>query len=542
MTHRCASSAVVLMLSLLPVWAGHDGKNGKAPLFPSQGRHHHAIATTNPDAQRYFDQGMTLMFGFNHAEAVRSFQRAAELDPKAAIAHWGMGLALGPNYNRDIDPVDAARNKAAYEAVERGLPLAKNGPPRELAYLKALAKRYSLDDKADKHQLEVDYMKAMGEVARAFPDDLDAKLLYAEAIVNLRPWKLWSPDGKPAEGTLEAVAAIEDVLRRDPDHIGANHYYIHALEASPYPERALISADRLGALIPWQGHLVHMPAHIYIHTGHYDRAAKVNEDAIKADEEYFQFNPAKGTYRMMYYHHNIHFLWYARMQQGRYEQARRAADKLYASIAADVKHMPMLEAFMLMPMFTDLRFQRWEKVLQAPLPDRSLKLSRAVWHYARALAASAQGMPQEAALQQKSFEAARKEFPADAQYMTNSVAKVLDVAAAVLEARLASDPAAAVAHWRKAVAFQDELAYGEPPDWYYPVRESLGAALLRAGQAKDAEAVFREDLQKTRRNGRALFGLMESLRAQKRDADADLVRLQFERVWKDGPALRLADL
>jgi len=330
-------------------------------------------------------------------------------------------------------------------------------------------------------------------------------------------------------------------VKRDPDHIAANHYYIHAVEASPYPERALPSADRLISAVPWAGHLVHMPAHIYIRTGDFERAARANELAVKADERYFRRTNDKGPYRMGYYTHNLQFLAFARAAQGNYAEAKRAADKLLAIVRPEVAQEHMMEALAQAPLLVQLRFHRWDEVLKAPAPDAKLLLSRAFWHYSRALALAANGKGNEAAEEQRAFEAVRKEVPAKAMPGNNTTDKVLGIAAAVLEARLANDPDTGITHWRKAVELEDALAYGEPPDWYYPVRESLGAALLRAGQAAEAEQVFREDLKRSRRNGRSLFGLMESLKAQRKVAESELVSREFARVWKQAVPLRIKD-
>ena len=523
---------------------GHPAKqlDGKPPLLSETGRHHHPIATTSREAQKFFDQGMTLLFGFNHPAAARSFQRAAELDPKAVMPHWGIAVVLGPNYNQDIDLVDPAQHEEAYEALERAISLSADAPARERAYVAALAKRYTTDPKADLRQLQVDYKDAMGDLLRAYPDDLDAATLYAESLMNLRPWRLWSPDGPPAEGTEEIVRVLEEVLRRDPEHIGANHYYIHAMEASPYPERALPSADRLIQLVPWAGHLVHMPAHIYIRTGDFERAARANELAAKADERFFRRTDDKGPYRAAYYTHNFQFLAFARAAQGNYGEAKRAADKLLAIVKPEVAQDHMMESLSLTPLLVQLRFHRWDEVLKAPAPDPKQLLLRAFWHYGRALAFVTSGKGNEAAEEQRAFEAVRKEVPAKAMPGNNTTDKVLGVAAAVLEARLANDPDTAITHWRRAVELEDALAYGEPPDWYYPVRESLGAALLRAGQAAEAEQVFREDLKRNRRNGRSLFGLMVSLKAQRRITESELVSQEFARAWKQAAALRIEDL
>jgi tetratricopeptide (TPR) repeat protein len=524
-------------------WSDHEprAEKRKARLFSEKGRHHHPIHTASKEAQTFFDQGMTLVYGFNHAEAVRSFRRAAELDPKAAMPHWGIALALGPNYNRDIDPIDDDRYKAGHDAARKAAELSKDGPEHEKAYTSAMMKRFSLEKKADRPELEKDYMKAMGQLWKAYPDDLDAGTLYADSLMVLNPWQLWSKDGKPAQGTEEVIRILETVLRRSPDHIGANHLYIHAMEASPWPERALPSAERLLHLVPWQGHLVHMPCHIFTHTGDHELAARANELGIKADEEYFRDSPREGVYWMMYYSHNIHFLAYARAAQGKFDAARKAAEKLNAVVLPQLEHMPMMEGFTLMPTQVLLRFHRWDDVLKLPEPPKARKLSRAFRHFARAAALERQGKKELAIQEQQAFEELRKTFPEKEPWGFNTVPKVLEVASTVLTARLAEDGKKALEHWRRAVELEDALSYGEPPDWYYPLRESLGAALLQDGQAAEAEKVFRQDLERNRRNGRSLFGLRESLKAGKKPREAILVDLEFRRTWQDGHPLRIAD-
>jgi tetratricopeptide (TPR) repeat protein len=531
---RCRIPLTFLLFCIVPIvlHAQVDKKEPEARLFSDKGRHHHAINTSSVEAQQFFDQGMTLYFGFNHVEAIRSFKKAAQLDPKAAMPHWGISIALGPNYNRDIDPVGPERNKAAFDAAQAGLKLAENGPKHELVHIQALTKRYTLDEKADKHDCEVEYSKAMREVVKAYPDDLDAATLYVESLMNLRPWKLWDARGKPNEGIATAVETLESILKRDPDHIGACHYYIHAMEASPNPERALLSSYKLLERVPWAGHLVHMPGHIFIHTGDYDLAAKANELGIKADEEYFKFNPDKGVYRMMYYNHNWQFLVYARMAEGNSQEAGSSARRLTEIIEPELQHMPMLQGFAMETPKVLLRFHKYSEVLQLPAPGAKQLVRRVFWHYARAVALAAMGKKEEAKKEVAAFNTIREEIPADFPFGVNPARAIFEVAAAVLDARLADDAETAVKHWTKAVILEDSLQYGEPPDWYYPIRESLGAALQRDKQAAEAEKVFRDDLQRNRRNGRSLFGLMHALKAQGKDREALLVQKQFEQIWK----------
>jgi tetratricopeptide (TPR) repeat protein len=518
-------------------------KGARTTLLAGMGRHHHPISTRSPEAQKFFDEGLTLVFAFNHEEAIRSFERAIAIDPRAAMPYWGIALALGPNINLDVDP---AGEKRAYDAARKALSMAPGAPENERAYIEALAKRYSDDPKADLKKLAVDYKNAMGELVKRYPDDLDAATLYAESMMNLRPWQLWTADGKPAEGTEAIMAVLESVLRRDPRHIGANHYYIHTVEASPNPERALPSAERLTGLVPAAGHLVHMPAHIYLQTGDYEAAAKANERGAEADRAYIKSTGATGVYPLMYYSHNLHFLTMARMAQGRFEDAKKAADQLAANVAPALKDMPMVEGFYQTPLFVLLRFHRWAEILKLPAPDPKMALSTTISHYARGVAFAATGNAKSATSEQTAFREARQRIPAGTSIGLNSAENVLKVAEPAFSARIAAangDAVTAIEHWKKAVEAQDALAYDEPPDWYYPVRESLGAALLKSGRAAEAEGVFRADLKRNPRSGRSLFGLLESLKVQKKSTDAQWVQKEFESAWKDSPMrLSIGDL
>jgi tetratricopeptide (TPR) repeat protein len=511
------------------------------------GQHHHPISTKSSDAQRFFDQGLTLVYAFNHDAAVRSFRRASELDPKAAMPEWGIALALGPCINLDVDP---PHEKAAHEAVQKAMSLAPGATESERAYIEALARRYSVDPKIDLKKLDVDYARAMRELSKRYPDDLDAATLYAESLMDLRPWKLWSLDGHPAEDTEEIVDVLESVLRRDPDHIGANHYYIHTLEASTHPERALASARRLETLAPEAGHLVHMPAHIYMRVGDYAEAARSNALAAEIDRAYLRESGTMGSmYDILYYAHDLHFLAASYSMEGRFADAKRAADELVAHISPLVlSDLSMAEPYMPTPMFVLLRFHRWDEVLKLPPPDSNLAMTTAFWHFARGSAAAAKGQIGIAEIQRRTLEAARRETPADIEFSmySNKAQAFLDLAANILDARIAAaraDRELAIEYWKNAVQIQDRLYYGEPPEWFYPVRESLGSALLQNGQAAQAEAVFRADLEQHPRNPRSLFGLLKSLEAQKKTSNTDWVRREFESAWKNADMpLDLADL
>jgi len=556
MKHVSFLFAAFLSLPLAsPVLAQHQHGAPAAPalaartatLLPGMGSHTHPITTASPEAQKFFDQGLTLIYGFNHEEAILSFRRAAELDPGAPMPHWGIALALGSNYN-DPQP-EAERLKKAYEEVQKAIALSSGGPESERAYAQAVARRYAADPgAADKAQLLRDYNAAMRELSTRYPDDLDAATLYAESGMNLRPWKLWKADGTPADGTEEIVRVLESVLKRDPSHPGANHYYIHAVEASQNPERALPSAARLQTLVPGAGHLVHMPAHIYMRTGEYLAAEKANAEAADVDRAYFRQAGAQGFYPLAYYEHNLHFGSAAAAMAGRYAAAKKAADLLYQSVLPAVPMAPeMIEGYLLQPLFIELRFKKWDQIAGVPDPGPKLPLVRAVWRYARGVAAASRGDVKKAETEREAFAAARDALPAGIMLgMNNSGTALLAVATAVLDAEIAQarrNRRGAIESWKTAVAAQDALSYDEPPPWYYPVRESLGAALLRDGRAAEAEKVFREDLDRNPRSGRSLLGLAESLKAQGRSTDASWVQGQFESAWKDADArLRLEDL
>jgi tetratricopeptide (TPR) repeat protein len=542
---KLAGSVVAVLLVAGGVIGAEEAAPPEKPsvLLSGLGHLHHTIKTRNPEAQQFFDQGLTLVYGFNHDEAIRSFRRAAELDPDAVMPLWGIGYALGPNINLDVDP---EREKAAFAATKKALNAAKDAPEDERAYVRALAKRYSDDPRADLKRLAADFADAMKELSDALPDDLDAATLYAESLMDLNPWKLWDNDGRPAEGTEEIVAVLERVLSRDPLHVGANHYYIHAVEASPRPERALPSAARLEKLVPGAGHLVHMPAHIYMRTGFYEAAAKSNAEAARADEAYIKAYDIQGVYPLMYYNHNLDFLAAAASMEGRYSEAKKAAVRSAANVAPAVKDMPMGEYLLSRPLEMDLRFAQWNAVLKVPEPAETLPTSRALWHFGRGVALAAKGDAAGAEKERQGFEEERSKVPEDAVWSLNASRGVLEVAKWSLDARIAAakkNDQDAIAAWKQAVEAQDRLSYDEPPPWYYPVRESLGAALFRAGQKEEAEKVFRDDLARNPRNPRSLYGLWESLKAQKKTADAVWVRRAFQEAWKNSETeVRMEDL
>lgn len=507
---------------------------------------HHAVSTKNGEAQQFFDQGLRLVYAFNHEEAARSFRKAAELDPQLAMAWWGVALAVGPNYNLPVDP---DREKTAADAVDQAKALSAHAPQAEKDYVQAMAKRFSHDPKADFHKLDTDYSQAMRELSRKYPDDLDAATLFADSMMNLRPWKLWKSDGTPAEGTDEIVSTLEGVLRRDPHHIGAMHLYIHAVEASPHPERALTEADQIAQLAPAAGHLVHMPAHIYERTGNFDGAREQNAAAAKADEQYAEATGMQGMYMMMYYSHNLHFGAVSASMQGHCAAARESAERLAKNLEPMAKEMPMVEPFIGMRMAVAVRCERWDDLLAMSEPAAQTSALKVYWLYAHGLALAEHGRLAEAETLQKKIVELEDAEPRDSIFMPpveNHSWQIFHIAGRVLAARIAAakgDNAEAITWMRDAVTTQDQLLYDEPADWYYPVRESLGGLLLRTGDMKGAEQVFREDLRQNPRNPRSLFGLTEALKRQHRDYEAQWVKQEFDQAWQGADVeLRVEDL
>jgi tetratricopeptide (TPR) repeat protein len=500
---------------------------------PGLGSVHHSVTTKNKQAQAYFDQGMRLIFAFNHEAAIKSFTRAWELDPNLAMAQWGIAYALGPNINR---PMDAEAHKAAYEALQKAIALKSRVSTAERTYIDALAKRYSANADADVVPLQVAYKDAMRDLVRRYPNDNDAAVLYAESLMDLNPWKFWAPDGTPAEGTLELVAVLERVLARAPNHTGANHYYIHAVEASPHPEKALPSARRLATLAPSAGHLVHMPAHVYIRTGNYLEAAHANVEAAKADERLAATGGDSSTfYLISYYGHNLHFLAISNAFAGNSRDALSAARRLYEVEAPRIREVPLVDGFLMTPALILVEFGRWDEILSLPEPAFEAPITGAMWHLARTLAFAAKGQADDARTERAKFAEVAKVLSKSIEYGNNNAELLAMVATPYLDGRLAmmsGDTVAAITYLRQAVAAEDALTYDEPPAWYLPSRNSLGAALLRTGDMQAAEQVFRDELAIHAESGRALFGLRAALAAQGRDREAFAVQKRFDRAWR----------
>jgi tetratricopeptide (TPR) repeat protein len=527
----------LLLLSACVTYAQHNhgqhAQNTKpAELLERLGTHTHPIRTTSPIAQKYFDQGLALIYGFNHDEAARLFARAAELDPKSPMPHWGIALALGPNYNLPPMP---EREAKAWEAIEKGVALAKSAPKNERAYIDALVKRYSKDPDVGRKGLGVAYKNGMKAVMQKYPDDLDAATLYAEALMNLRPWQLWNLAGEPAEGTLEVVEVLERVLRRDPNHPGANHYFIHAVEASRSPERALPSAMRLGALMPGAGHMVHMPSHIFLRLGDYESSATVNETASRVDESYIARSGATGIYPLMYYSHNLHFVSFARMYQGRYDDSVDYARRLRKNVHGAVDDMPMLAPYSAFEWMVDITYGKWEAILKEAEPKEKNNFLNAMYRYARTAAYAGLGSVREAEAEQERMQAIADRIPETDMLMINSARTVTSIALADGKARISrakKDYEGEIANLQRAVEIQDTLAYMEPPEWHYTTRSSLGAALLRQGRTEEAESVFRRDLELHPRNAFSLFGLLQALDKQGKNSSVDWVKKEFADAWK----------
>jgi tetratricopeptide (TPR) repeat protein len=505
-----------------------------AKLFDGLGTFHRPITTSSKDAQQYFDQGMRLLWAFNHDEAARSFAKASALDPSCAMCDWGVALTVGPNYNLPV--MAEPRARVAWEALGLAKQHQSAGTPVEKALIAALEQRYRgpkpLDPSHSGPQLAA-YAKAMRDVAKRFPDDLDVQVLFAEALMNANPWKLWTVDGKPSPGTPEIEATLEAVLAKNPAHPGANHYYVHTMEASPHPEKALASAERLHDMMPAAGHLQHMPAHIMQRVGRYEEASQANRAGIKADVAYMGATPPLDYYGM-YLAHNYQFLAYSASMEGRRAEAMDAVKKLREAFPVDMLlTLPGTDWYVSEIYSATIRFGLWDDMLAEPAPDVRLKALTAGYDYGRALAFAAKGQLDDANAALGALDRLAAATPADAAAGLNSATDLFAVASLVApgEIALASGHGdEGVARLRAAAAKEDQLAYDEPADWFVPVRHQLGAALMRMGKANEAEAVYRQDLVRHPRNGWALFGLAQALRAQEKDASA--VDREFAEAWK----------
>jgi len=498
----------------------------RVPLYANLGSHHKRITTRVPATQQYFDQGLRLVYGFNHAEAIRSFTRAAEIDPTCAMCYWGIALAYGPHVNA---PMDSASGVAAYAAAQKALALKSHATAPERAYIEAVAQRYAADPSTDRARLDTLYSRAMERVANTNTNDLDAATLYAESLMDLRPWNYWRPDGTPYPGTNEIVRQLERVISRNPNHPGACHYYIHAVEAVN-PQAAVPCAERLARLMPGEGHMVHMPAHIYIRVGRWNDAIQANHHAIHTDEVFIEGQHPMGVYPLAYYPHNIHFLAFASIMAGRSAQAIEASNTLTSKVNLDAaRQVGLLQEMLPYHALTLTTFGKWDDVLAEPLPPEDIRFSYAMAYYARGVAHAAKGQWAEAQAALDTVTAINDATPDGAEGKT-----ALSIAVHALSGEIATrrgDLDAGINHFREAVKIEDEGLYFEPPKWYYPVRHSLGAALVKAGHHVEAEKVYREDLRRFPENGWSQFGLAQALRAQGKNTEAAAADAGFRRAW-----------
>ena len=504
-----------------------------APVLQGLGTHEWAVTTSVPRAGQFFNQGLRLLYAFNHAESLRAFREAARLDPNLAMAFWGQAMALAPNLNA---PLTADNARQAYAAVESARRLAGGASARERALVEAVAARFDAGGIGDRVRLDRAYADAMARVAAAYPDDPDVQTFYADAVMNTMPWDYWQKDGAPKPEAARVLETLERVMAAHPKHPGAHHYYIHAVEASENPDHALQSADVLGSLMPAAGHMVHMPAHIYLRVGRYADAAEANVRAIAADEDYLSQCQAQGLYPVSYYPHNLHFLWAAATLEGRkavaVDAARRVAEKVphhHAGALAWTADFPVT------PWLAYARFGMWADILTAPKPPVAEPYATGVWHYARGLAFVARNQFDRAADEMGALETLKQHEAFRTTLKDTPLLTNLQIASRIVAGELAAKRRQfdrAVTLLEEAVALEDGIPYNEPPVWHHPVRQILGAVLLDAGRAADAEIVYRADLRRVRENGWSLFGLMRSLEAQQRTSDAASVRARFERAWK----------
>jgi tetratricopeptide (TPR) repeat protein len=527
---------LILLASLTaPVFAG-ETKKPAVPLFDGLGKHSRKVQTTAATAQRYFDQGLMFMFAYNHDEAVRGFRQAADLDPGCAMACWGIALASGMNYN---DPsFTPEKAKAASEALARARQKAAGETAANKALIDALAQRYPDPAPKERADAEKAYSRAMKAAWEKYPEDADVGALYAESLMNLRPWDLWAPDGKPQLGTPEILRTLEAVLKLAPAHPLANHLYIHAVEASPEPGKADAAADALRGKHPALGHLLHMPSHIDIRRGRWQQAGEANRLAIRADGDYQKAVPEQGFYRM-YMAHNHHMLTFAAMMQGESALALTTIREMIAAVpkewAAVKENAAIVDGFAAMPLEVLKRFGRWDDILKEPEPPEAFPIARAMWRYNRGVALAAKGKAKEARETQTSFRAAAAKVAEDARFGNNKAPDLFAIADQMLEGEILfreGDVKGAIAALEKAVGREDQLRYAEPPDWFVPARHALGAVLLRVKQAGAAENVYREDLRRWPDNGWSLHGLARALDVLGRKQEAAAVNERFKEVWK----------
>jgi len=509
-----------------------------ATLLEGLGNYSLPVTLANPKVQRWFDQAMMLTYGFNHQAAERSFLKAVELDPQCAMCWWGAALVLGPHVNAGMDP---ANNTSAWQRLQAARSLAHLASPWEQAFIEALSARYAEQPEADRTKLDQAYANAMAALVKKLPDNLDAATLYAEAMMNLQPWDYWDAQGNPTGNTAKIVSVLEGIIARNAEHAGALHLYIHAVEASNEPERGAAAADRLRSLIPGSGHLVHMPAHIYARVGRWQDAVIANQRAIVADNDYLAAcRPTPGVYPLGYVPHNHHLLGFASTMTGNKNIALSAAESTSERTSdPQLMRMPGMEAmqnFAVTPLFAKVRFGQWQAIAQTPKPAADLPYMVAIWHYAQGMAALRSGKAAEAKVHHNALLALGKDPTIAAMKVWNrySLSHGVAVAERVLAAELAwaaKQQDSAFAALQQAVQVEDTLPYDEPPAWHAPVRQTLGAMLLEAGRAAEAEQAYRDELRRNPENGWSLFGLEQALQAQGKTAEANAVAKRFQQAW-----------
>jgi tetratricopeptide (TPR) repeat protein len=513
---------------------GLRSAGGRTPLFKGMGDHHRAVSTTSPRAQQYFDQGLIWAYAFNHDEAIRSFEEAARLDPDCAMAWWGIALCHGPHINNPVVPPE--RERAAWAALQKAIAVQHKAGAVERQLIDALSKRYADPPPADRRPYDEAYARAMSDLWRMHPNDADIGTLYAESLMDLQPWDLWTKDGQPKGRTNEIIAVLDRVLELDPINPGANHLYIHAIEASPNPALANEAADRLRDMVPASSHLVHMPSHIDVLTGRWEQASFQNERAMEADRRYRKISPNQGFYRL-YMMHNEHMLAFASMMEGRRKAGLRAARSAINNIPKDYarSETAIVDPYMGAVYDVMKRFGMWDEILREPAPPSYLPITTAMWRFNRGLAYAAKGDIDRAVQEREAFRTAAANIPDDAMMAINPAKKILRIADHMLDGEIAlrrGDIDESVSELRKAIEIEDELLYMEPPEWIQPVRHTLGAVLLSAGRYEEAEKVYREDLDKWPNNGWSLYGLGRCLRARGAMSEANQVEERFREAWR----------
>jgi tetratricopeptide (TPR) repeat protein len=512
-----------------------------APRLQNLGVHKFTVSTKSDRAQLFINQGLNLAFAFNHAEAARAFAEAARLDPKLAMAYWGHALVLGPNINAPMSPDDEPK---AYELAQKAVALKANATPRERMYIDAVAARYT-GKAEERQQADRAYVAAMEKLIAAYPDDLDAQVLYSEALMDLQPWSYWTRDGQPHEGTKRIITSLERVIARNKNHPGALHLWIHLWEATDTPERAEAEADRLFPLMPGAGHMVHMPAHIYQRVGRHADVIRVNQAAAQADEDYITQCKAQGLYPLAYYPHNLHFIWMGATASGQKKLALQSANKLAGQVPHEaLATVPILQGFLVVPYWAMVRFEDWDTILNDKGPHHQTLFTRAAWHYARAMAYTALNRLDDASRELVTLRGVvdDPDMKKEATFSANSGYAIMRIAPEVVAGEIAAknkDWDTAVSHFERAIRYEDALVYQEPHDWHAPVRQNLAAALHAAGRLDEAETVYWEDLKRNAESGWSLAGLLQVLKAQGKNDQAALVEARFRKAWRDADFRRV---